>query len=324
MSARLDIIVVGCGVSGLTTGLALVEAGYQVRIVSRDLPWQTTSAVAAAYWYPYKAFPEDRVLAWGARTLDRLYELVDQPDSGVAIRPFTDLFEKEVPDPWWKEAVRVFRRATPDELRKGYVDGFTAEAPLAETPVYLDFLLRRFRDKGGVLDHRPEGIRTLTELCAPDTLIVNCTGLGSRKLLGDEELYPIRGQVVRVTNPGLTDGFLDESGRLALTYIVPRRVDVVLGGTAEDNEWGTDADPAVMREILSKCLELEPRLRGQQVLGTRVGLRPARSAVRLEIEETEVGCPLVHNYGHGGAGFTLSWGCAEKVVELVRDVDRRG
>jgi D-amino-acid oxidase len=51
-------------------------------------------------------------------------------------------------------------------------------------------------------------------------------------------------------------------------------------------------------------------------LGHRVGLRPARPGDRLELDAIG-GTAVVHNYGHGGAGVTLSWGCAEAVRDLV-------
>ena len=59
-----------------------------------------------------------------------------------------------------------------------------------------------------------------------------------------------------------------------------------------------------------------PLLAGVRVLGGAVGLRPARPAVRLEAEPHDRGV-VVHCYGHGGAGVTLAWGCAEEVVGLV-------
>jgi D-amino-acid oxidase len=56
-----------------------------------------------------------------------------------------------------------------------------------------------------------------------------------------------------------------------------------------------------------------------KVIGHLVGLRPRRPAVRLELERRD-GKAIIHNYGHGGAGISLSWGCAQEVVELVRQV----
>jgi D-amino-acid oxidase len=54
------------------------------------------------------------------------------------------------------------------------------------------------------------------------------------------------------------------------------------------------------------------------VLAERVGLRPfRRSGVRLERDRLRDGRTIIHNYGHGGAGFTMSWGCAHEVLEAA-------
>ena len=65
----MEVVVVGCGVSGLSCGIRLLEAGFDVQIWARDLPLRTTSNIAAAIWYPYKAYPQELVgrLAAGQR-----------------------------------------------------------------------------------------------------------------------------------------------------------------------------------------------------------------------------------------------------------------
>ena len=96
------------------------------------------------------------------------------------------------------------------------------------------------------------------------------------------------------------------------TYVVPREHDVVVGGTAQEGEWSRTPDPRTAEQVLARATRLVPQLEGARVLAHRVGLRPARPSVRLE----RVG-DVVHCYGHGGAGVTLSWGCADEVVSLV-------
>jgi D-amino-acid oxidase len=164
----------------------------------------------------------------------------------------------------------------------------------------------------------PDGVRDLAERAGSGRLVVNCTGLGARTLCDDDRVYPLRGQVVRVRNPGLTRCLADDVGPRALSYVVPRRRDVVLGGTADAHAWDRTPDPAVTQRILARCAELEPRLRDADVLDVNVGLRPARDEVRLETERVGTGV-VIHNYGHGGAGFTLAWGCADEVLALARD-----
>lgn len=312
----MQTLVLGCGVIGLTSAIRLQEAGFAVRIVTRDLPPATTSAIAAAVWYPYKAYPEHRVLAWGRQTLDVCYTLADDSATGVSIKPLVELFEQPVPDPWWRDAVRYFRRATADDLEPGYTDGFVMEVPVIETPIHLSYLRSRFEAGGGTIDVVPEGVSDLHALRDPNSLLINCTGLGARALCDDEAVYPIRGQVVRVRNPGLDRCFIEEHGPLAMTYIIPRSRDVVLGGTADDHIDERTPDPAITRRILRNAATLVPHLRDAEVLDVQVGLRPARSEVRLEAE----GRDLIHNYGHGGSGFTLAWGCADEVVALAQSI----
>lgn len=132
-------------------------------------------------------------------------------------------------------------------------------------------------------------------------------------------MTPIRGQIVRVRNPGLDNFLLDEDGPDGVTYVIPRSNDCILGGTAEEGGWSTDPDPEIAEAIMRRCVELEPRLTGIEILEHRAGLRPGRPEVRLEAEILENGIPVVHNYGHGGSGVTLSWGCAEEAARLVRE-----
>jgi D-amino-acid oxidase len=91
----------------------------------------------------------------------------------------------------------------------------------------------------------------------------------------------------------------------------------VLGGTRRVGDWNTEPDEATTERILASCSRLEPRLRDPRILAVRVGLRPGRTEVRLEAEPVDDGV-LVHNYGHDGSGYSLSWGCAEEALSLVQ------
>ena len=315
-----SVTVIGCGVSGLTCGIRFLEEGYNVRIVASSLPPDTTSNVAAAYWYPYKVSPQDKVLGWASYSYKKFLELSALPETGVTIFEFLKIFDHVVEEPFWKEAVRSFRNARPDELPEGYVSGFVAELPLIETPVYMRYLVNRFRESGGTIEELGKDLSEISEVSGESGLIVNCSGLGSRELCNDEKSFPIRGQLVRTTNPGLSKGLNDEIGPLAVSYIVPRSSDCILGGTAEENNWSLDLDPNTSEEILRKCSILQPRLSDAEVLEYKVGLRPGRTEVRLEHQDVPGVGHVIHNYGHGGAGFTLSWGCAEEVLELAKGI----
>jgi D-amino-acid oxidase len=150
----------------------------------------------------------------------------------------------------------------------------------------------------------------------PDaSTIVNCSGLAARYLVPDPAVLPLRGPKVVVRNPGL-DTFLivGPPGPEGTSYH-PHGDVVVLGGSVRESD-DTTPDPAEAAAIISRCAAIEPRLAGSEVLLHRVGLRPGRPTVRLE-EEILSGTRCVHNYGHGGNGVLLSWGCAREVTELV-------
>jgi D-amino-acid oxidase len=307
---RLDrmpqrVVVVGAGVVGLTCAVRLLEAGHRVDVLARDLPLETTSSVAAAIWYPYLAFPQDQVTAWGKATYDELARQAAQGVDGVVMRRGTELLRERTADPWWIGAVPALERVEP---REPYADAWSFATPVVEMPRYLTWLTERVRDAGGTITRM-----ALARL--PDApLVVNCAGLGSRVLAGDPSTTPVRGQVVIVEQVGLDEWWLAEEGPTddVPTYVIPRADDIVLGGTDDAGEWSRTPDPVAADAILRRAAWLVPEVAGARVLRHRVGLRPARPEVRLE----RVG-DVIHCYGHGGAGVTLSWSCADDVRTLA-------
>jgi D-amino-acid oxidase len=305
-----EAIVVGAGVVGLTAAIRLREAGVAADVVARDPPLATTSAVAAALWYPYRALPRERVAAWSARGFEVLSALAATPGSGVRMRRGTEAVAPGAEDPWWRAAVPSFER-TPA--------GYRFAAPVADMSVHLPWLVARLEALGGSL--AIETLATLDAALARAPVVVDCSGLGARELAGDDGMLAVRGQIVRVEQTGVDEWYLDQSDPEHLLYVVPRERDVVLGGTAQEGDENRAADPATAAAIRARCAAAVPALRGARVLGEAVGLRPARPAVRLEAEARSSGT-IVHCYGHGGAGVTLAWGCAEEVVALVAGAPR--
>ena len=296
------VIVVGAGVVGLTCAVRLLEAGHRVDVVARDLPLETTSAVAAALWYPYLASPPERVTAWARASYGVLEELAADPATGVAMRTGTELLRDPSPDPWWREAVPSLDRET--ALPPGYADGWTFVSPVVDMPVHLRWLAGRLDALDGTLTRM-----NLSALPDDGSVVVNATGLGARHFGADPSVVPVRGQVVVVEQVGLERWVLDAAG---LTYVVPRAHEIVLGGTDVAGEWSRTPDPGVAEAILHRAAALVPEVEGARVLRHKVGLRPSRPTVRIE----RVG-NVIHCYGHGGAGVTLGWGCAEDVVGLL-------
>ena len=312
-----NAVILGAGVSGLTCGVRLLEAGFSVKIKAHSLPPHTTSNVAPAYWYPYKVAPRERVLGWAAFSYAKLASLSLVPGSGISMSSLLKLFEEPVEEPFWKSAVKTLRKARPEELPPGYTDGFVTEVPRIETPVYMRYLGERFAELGGEMEKLDSEAASIGEVLGDRRILINCAGLGAGRLCRDENMFPIRGQIVIVKNIGLERITSVDSGRHAPIYIVPRDGDCILGGTAEENDWDLNVDPHTSEKIIEKCAAIEPALINAEILGHRVGLRPGRTEVRLELEEMPGGRAVLHDYGHGGAGFTLSWGCAEEVLNLA-------
>lgn len=312
------VIVVGCGVVGLTTAVKLREAGFAVEIWSAAPPADTTSIVAGATWFPYKAYPLDRVLDWARESKPVFVDMAADRGTGVAIRECLHLYRDPVDlVPWWAGVVPDLRRVPQEELPDGFRDSYFFEQPVIDMPVYLDYLLDRFREGGGKVQWRE--VESLAEPAAAADVVVNCTGLSARELAGDTGVVPVRGQWVRVENPGIERCIADFDHPDGVTYIIPRMASCLLGGTGDENAWDTTPSMRVAEEIVARCAELDPRLARATVLEHRAGLRPVRPAgVRLEEEALPGGGVCVHNYGHGGAGVTLSWGCAAEVERLIR------
>jgi D-amino-acid oxidase len=291
---------VGAGVIGLSCALRLLRAGHRVDVLARDLPLETTSSVAAAIWYPYLAFPQDKVTAWGKAAYDEFARLAAQGVDGVVMRSGTEMLHERMPDPSWIAAVPSLERVEP---RPPYGDAWSFVTPVVDMPRYLAWLAEQVQDAGGTLTRM--GLARLPE--AP--LVVNCSGLGSRALAADSSTTPVRGQVVVVEQVGLEEWWLTGDGP---TYVIPRTTDIVLGGSDEEGDWSRSPSPQTADDILRRAAELVPEVARARVIQHKVGLRPARPEVRLE----RVG-DVIHCYGHGGAGVTLSWGCADEVLALV-------
>ena len=321
-----NVAIIGAGVSGLTCAVVFAERKYQTTIFAKGTGQQTTSGAAAAVWFPYHVEPAKNVIPWALATYRVLAELSGVPVSGVSmieLRQFSRVGEIQIPE--WAiplGAQPVSRVATGlwpvwDSAQRGgynFTSGFSLSVPLTDTTIYLDYLAARFRRAGGEINANVL-FENLEDVDREFDLVINCAGIGARELAHDADIEPHRGQVAIVPKiNGLSCAVVCDDP--PLMYAIPRMNDCVFGGTNELSD-NLAANSGTTSRIVAECCRVldidKPR-----VLLERVGLRPfRRSGVRLERDRLRDGRAVIHNYGHGGAGFTLSWGCAHQVVGLA-------
>lgn len=334
------VAIIGAGVSGLTCGVMFAERGYRVAIFARETGQQTTSSVAAAVWFPYHVEPAKRIIPLALKTYEVLLDLARVPETGVSIiesQQYLRTGEIEIPD--WAIPLGAFVIPSEIEGSRGvtfklsprdpltppasagsvqddcqFASGFALRTPLTDTTIYLDYLTERFRNAGGEI-HGDIGFEKLEEVDKKFDPIINCAGMGARELLQDLDLEPHRGQVAVVPKiEGLSCAIVCDDE--PLMYVIPRKNDCVFGGTNELSD-NLAADPATTSRIVAECSRVV-NIQKPRVIAERVGLRPFRkSGVRLERGQLRDGRTVIHNYGHGGAGFTLSWGCAREVLDIA-------
>jgi len=309
------VTVVGSGVVGLSVAHEFALAGDEVTVVADADVAHSVSTVAAAVWFPYLTTGSPAVTHWLQRSLDRYRQIARTPAAGVDLRLGTVVERRVDPDRSWMSVVAGAALVPPRDLPAGALSAVRATVPVVTTGAYGQWLTARCRDVGVRFEFR--SVASVDEFADSADLVVVAAGLRSGALLGDDDtVVPVRGQVVRLENPGLTEWWIDDDNPAGLTYVVPRRDDIVCGGVAEFGATSLELDAATERGILERATALVPALAGLRVVSRAAGLRPARPTVRLEHVPGRA-VPVIACYGHGGSGVTLSWGCAEAVVELA-------
>ncbi|GIE84845.1 FAD-dependent oxidoreductase [Actinoplanes regularis] len=314
MIRHTDVVVIGAGVSGLTSALRLAESGFSVHVRSAEPPGRTTSCTAGAIWGPHLVAHE-RALAWALRSLAVFRELATDPRTGVRMVDGVEASRGTLVTPRPGTGPDDVRRCDPATLPPTFTNGWRYRVPLIDMSRYLEYLSERLDDLG--VEVTITDPVTAAELPRLAPLVVNCTGLGARELIAGDPVAPVRGDLLVAENPGLDQFFVehdDDSDGLT-TYLLPQGDRVMLGGSRSTGDWSTARNPEVADAILARCTAAEPRLAGVRILEHHVGLRPVREQVRIGPDETHP--HVLHNYGHGGGGVTLSWGCAQEVLECA-------
>ncbi len=350
-------LVIGAGVSGMTTAACLRLAGIDTILVGEQFMPQITSAVAGALWewppavcgYHHDEVSLARSKQWCMVSFRMFEKLAASPEAGVYIRPVTFYFRSKVEEhALHLEKMQEMRVHVPGFKRDasliqqngvnrqiGLVDAYQHLAPMVDTDRYMSWLTARVRAAGvRIVQRRIVGDLRANERAIQDEfgvdVVVNCSGLGARELAG-EAMYPLRGAVVRIVNDGkrfpkLTQAHCVSHDHVTsdqeIVFIVPRGDDrIVLGALAEADQWDTGINldnHEPIRRMYERCLDFLPMLREgivDPVEPVRAGLRPFRKR-NVRVEE-EVDSTIIHNYAHGGAGVTFSWGCAIEVAQRV-------
>jgi D-amino-acid oxidase len=318
-----SVAIIGAGVSGLTCGVLLAERGFRTTIFAKEIGQQTTSGAAAALWFPYDAQPTEKVIPWALQTFDALGDLTRIAESGVSmieLHQLSRIGEIRIPD--WaiglgaQPVIPSSRSVIPSGVEDTgeFISGYAVTVPLMDTTIYLDYLTNRFVAADGLISVNLH-FDTLEEVDGKFDLVINCAGIGARELADDADLEPHRGQLAIVAKiEKLSCAIVCDDA--PFMYAMPRTNDCVFGGT-NDVSTNLAVDPATTDRIVAECSRVL-NIDKPKVLAERVGLRPfRRSGVRLERDQLRDGRTVIHNYGHGGAGFTLSWGCAAQVVQLA-------
>jgi D-amino-acid oxidase len=246
------VAVLGCGVVGLSTARLVQEAGFPVTIYTAALPPDTTSNIAGGQFHPAYAFKDSAVtpqfMDQFTRALDyswRRYQIMVGEDYGIRWLP--TYVETDSPE---AKTIATFppidRMLTSAENPFPWGSTLRYDTMYIETGRYLRQMIRDVQIAGGKIELRK--FATPADIAAlPESLVFNCTGLGSRELFNDQDLRPARGQLaILEPQPEVQYAFTGGPG-----YMFPRPDGVILGGTFELDQWDATPDPATIQKIIA-------------------------------------------------------------------------
>lgn len=325
------IAVIGAGIVGLTTAVNVQEMvpNAQVTILADKFGNDTTSAGAGGIYRPtahlIKGVSVETIREWVTDSWNYFTSLAMSPlgkETGHTLVPGYVLSDdaEYVKNALYQDIVFNFRILTPEELRRlnfNFKYGCFFTTVITQTKKFMPWLMTRFKQRGGKVEFRTVG--NFEELADYD-IVINCSALGSQKIIPDESMYPVKGQLVHVKAPWIKCFVYCDSQNP--TYFIPHDDYIVVGGTREKGNYQLDVSNNVQEDILRRASDILPQIKQGTVVGNWAGLRPSRDPLRLEKELMFVNgkkLRVVHNYGHGANGVSLSWGTAKVAARLTRE-----
>lgn len=344
MTTKLSVAVVGAGIIGTSSALCILESGLNVdlTLISERFSPATTGDGSAGSLFPStlgSQTSQTEIATWFRATYDYLLSWMKSPNAdkyGVGIVHGYVLYQTalEERNPIYALSHEIqdvflnFRTLHEKEAKlfgDQYKSGYFYTTVYAECVKFIPSMMQRIRQLGGQIEQGK--VESLTSLYSNFDVVINCTGLGSRKLVPSDPtpVFPIRGQVVRVKANWVKHMILSpDSGN----YIIPNGDEIILGGTKQENDEHPNPRQKDRDHILNGCYSLIPSLKNAEQVTEWVGFRPGRVKPRIELEYIRVDSSnktlrrpgvVIHNYGHGGSGVTLFWGCALQVRKLLED-----
>ncbi len=328
--SKQHVLVIGAGVSGLTTALKLLQDGHKVTIRCKEFGGQfpNTSSHAYAMWVPVKMNDDPRIERWTDESFGAFEQLSHDTATGVVMRPVFQLKTK-IETPWFAGAnagnLCGFRHAQPGEIASCYADAHVlSSAPIIDPQIYLSWLWWQCHKLGGLFGQAD--IASLSGLHPQYSAIVNCTGLGARELAKDPSVHPERVQVVTIKPNGFDKVMIDDEGPHARACVVPHTNYIKLGGVFYGNDELLGIDNAGVFGIIDRCNAMAPGLNADiaDILSVSQALRPERQGwlprVEIDYAISGDGRPVVHNYGHDGMGYLLSHGIGTEIASYVANL----
>ena len=293
----------------------------------------TTSYGAAGLWRAANVAktPREKIDRWAKGSLDNALKVLSlDEDAGSKGYSSTHAFlvsRKPIKDVLWAHIGISFVIMSKEEVRtrfphldEGIKYGVSFSSYTLESRKFLPYLMTEIEKLGGKFIQRK--IISLDEISHQYDVIINCSGLGARELVDDKRMFGTRGQVLLVKAPWVKECVYDIDiidGNVP--YVIPNIDHVVLGGTKQNDDNSLEARRRDREWIQEHASKLVPSVSKAEIISEWVGMRPGRDEVRLELEMIKCRkgrkIPVIHNYGHGANGITLSWGCGENVMELL-------